>query len=63
LSSFSIFNRYGQLVFKTKAEDGYWDGTFNGKLAAAGTYYWVFETLNLYDHQKHSHAGYITLIR
>ena len=62
-SSLSIFNRYGQLIFETKSENAYWDGTFNGKMAAPGTYYWVVEGVNLYYHQKHSQAGSITLIR
>lgn len=41
---FSIFNRWGQLVFQTEALDTPgWDGTMQGVLANLGTYIWQLE--------------------
>lgn len=42
IEAFDIFNRWGQLVysaFGSKAQTG-WDGTFNGKVADGGVYYY-----------------------
>ncbi len=36
-----IFNRYGQLVFKTNDKNKGWDGKLNGKTQQAGTYAWL----------------------
>ena len=36
-----IFNRYGQLFFKTYDKSQGWDGTVNGKMQQAGTYTWA----------------------
>ena len=36
-----VYNRYGQLTFKSKGYSKPWDGTFNGKLVPAGTYYYI----------------------
>ena len=44
---FRIYNRYGQLVFRTADWQKKWDGTLNGKPAATDTYVWVFS----YTHQ------------
>lgn len=35
-----IFNRYGQLVFKTSDKNKGWDGNVNGQQQQAGTYAW-----------------------
>lgn len=59
----TIYNRYGQIVFKNKSINGYWDGNINGKPASAGTYYWLFQGTDTYNHQMLYHAGFITLIR
>jgi gliding motility-associated-like protein len=36
-----IFNRWGELLFKTSDENHGWDGKANGKLCAVGTYYYL----------------------
>lgn len=38
---FSVFNRYGQIVYQAKNYNKAWDGTFNGKPLPVGTYYYV----------------------
>ncbi len=36
----AVYNRYGQIVFKTNNPDIGWDGTFNGKDSEIGVYVW-----------------------
>ncbi|MDX1683596.1 MAG: gliding motility-associated C-terminal domain-containing protein [Saprospiraceae bacterium] len=65
---FSVFNRWGQLVFETEDPEINWDGTnLNGEELADGTYFYscvVFESH--YDgilRQDNILKGYIELIR
>lgn len=41
LSDFSVYNRFGQRVFFTRVTNDGWDGTFNGKIADLGTYFYL----------------------
>lgn len=43
---FSVYNRYGQLLFHTKDYHKGWDGTINGVQAAVGTYVAVAEAID-----------------
>lgn len=36
--TFSIFNRWGELIFSTDNTDAYWDGTFRSNKVADGLY-------------------------
>lgn len=38
---FSIFNRYGQIIFRTNDAGEKWDGNYKGKPAPAGMYVWI----------------------
>eukprot|EP01012_Entosiphon_sulcatum_P043311 TRINITY_DN57579_c0_g1_i1.p1 TRINITY_DN57579_c0_g1~~TRINITY_DN57579_c0_g1_i1.p1 ORF type:complete len:829 (-),score=47.23 TRINITY_DN57579_c0_g1_i1:40-2526(-) len=40
IRTFKVVNRYGQVVFETANELTGWDGTFNGKPADLGTYFY-----------------------
>lgn len=58
--SIQIFTRTGQLVYQVK---GYtdakaWDGSFNGKMVPADTYYYIIEPGN----GRKSTTGYVTII-
>lgn len=57
-SKLTIYNRTGQLIFKSLAYPKPWDGTHNGKALPTGTYYYVIEL----DNRKRL-SGYIFLIR
>jgi gliding motility-associated-like protein len=46
LHYFSIYNRYGQLVFTTKDPAIGWDGKFKGKAQNTGTFVWVAEAVD-----------------
>ncbi|MBC7389103.1 MAG: gliding motility-associated C-terminal domain-containing protein [Opitutaceae bacterium] len=41
-----VFNRWGNKVFTSSGYKTPWDGTINGKLLPAGTYYYVIEGVN-----------------
>ena len=41
-----VFNRLGELVFASNGATDYWDGTYKGKKAAAGTYVYVIDLKN-----------------
>ena len=60
--SFSVFNRYGQLVYKTATLNAGWDGTFKGKAQATGTYVW-YVTATLSDGRTVNMNGTSILIR
>ncbi len=51
-ADFRIYNRYGQLVFRTTDWQKKWDGTINGQRAALGTYVWIFSYTH-HDTGKH----------
>jgi gliding motility-associated-like protein len=59
---FSIYNRWGQLLFSTNQENKGWDGTFNGVAQPPGTY--VYQALGTdYLGNAVSRKGTIVLIR
>ncbi len=43
LAVVKVFNRSGQLVFETKSGGAEWNGTYRGKPAPIGTYYYVID--------------------
>ena len=43
---FKVYNRYGQLVFKTNNWQVKWDGTLNGTQQPTGTYAWYLKYIN-----------------
>jgi gliding motility-associated-like protein len=54
-----IYNRYGQMIFRSIGYNQPWDGTFNGKPMPVATYYYV---IDLKDGQKPI-GGSVTLLR
>ena len=40
VESISIFNRWGELLWKSESSFNYWDGTYDGKLVPDGIYTW-----------------------
>lgn len=59
---FRVFNRYGELVFETNEIGKGWDGTYNGKRADVGTYFWVLDAVDK-DGIPIQKKGDATLIR
>ncbi|HWZ04740.1 MAG TPA: gliding motility-associated C-terminal domain-containing protein [Mucilaginibacter sp.] len=59
---FSIYNRYGKLIFNSASSKNGWDGRYNGREVPAGVYYWVANYINI-EGRTLTMAGYVTLIR
>lgn len=62
LKSFSVFNRWGSLVFYTTREGEGWDGKYNGENLDTGVYIWMLEFYNN-DNRLVTEKGTITIIR
>ena len=41
LNEFSIFDRWGRIIFTTKEITKGWDGTINGRIADPGSYIYI----------------------
>ena len=54
-----VFNRYGQLVFKSKGYNRPWDGIANGQSVPVGTYYYIINTDGLYGKR----SGSVTILK
>lgn len=54
-----VYNRYGQLVFRSIGYDRAWDGTRNGSPLPVGTYYWIINPKN----GRQALTGSVTIIR
>jgi len=61
--TFSIFNRWGQRVFIGNKGDMGWDGTFNGKPADVGVYYYTLTYICERGNQEYHYQGDVTLVR
>ncbi|HUH33288.1 MAG TPA: gliding motility-associated C-terminal domain-containing protein [Daejeonella sp.] len=42
-ANITVFNRYGDSVYKSVGYDREWDGTFNGKALPVGVYYYIID--------------------
>jgi gliding motility-associated-like protein len=62
LEDFSIYNRYGQLVFRTQTPGKGWDGKMNAIAQMPGTYVWMVSVVT-YDNQRLTTKGTTTLVR
>ena len=63
LVDFTIYNRWGQQVFKTDTIEKYWDGTFNGTLQNEGTYVYYITATDNVTGKEITQKGNITLIK
>jgi gliding motility-associated-like protein len=62
---FSVFNRWGQVVFSSTDPAGGWDGTLAGKAQEKGAYLWTLEAIVLDRGRSgvQSLSGSVTLLR
>jgi gliding motility-associated-like protein len=60
--SFIIFNRWGEIVFKTNNVLDSWDGSYNGEFLPSGVYVWRadFQDLNGKDYRR---TGQLNILR
>jgi gliding motility-associated-like protein len=61
--SLSVYNRTGQLLFKTNNITEGWDGNFNGRSLPPGTYYWLFNGVDAYFNSRLTKGGYVSIIK
>ncbi|WP_118972052.1 DUF7948 domain-containing protein [Taibaiella koreensis] len=61
LKDFSVYNRFGQRVFFTRDVTEGWDGSFNGKPADLGTYF--YQVHYIIGARTYKLKGDVTLIR
>lgn len=62
--AFSIYDRYGQVIFHTNAYDQGWDGVISasGKMAEPGVYNYLVQVVDGYGVQI-IHRGHVTLLK
>jgi gliding motility-associated-like protein len=58
----AVFNRYGNLIYQKDNYTNDWDGTYNGKPVADGTYYYVV-SFKLINGDKVQLTGNVTILR
>jgi gliding motility-associated-like protein len=56
-----IFNRWGQLVYKSKDPGRGWNGTFNGILQPTGNYVWLIMLTDI-DGNRKQYRGTVLLL-
>jgi gliding motility-associated-like protein len=61
IEEFSVFNRWGQLVFKTNTPSQCWDGRFNGKPQDTGAYVYIIKAKTLCG--EITRKGMVMLVR
>jgi gliding motility-associated-like protein len=57
-----VFNRYGGLVYESRDYKNNWNGTYNGRPVADGTYYFVI-TYTLINGKPEYMKGNVTILR
>jgi PKD repeat protein len=62
LDYFSVYNRWGQMVFSTSEIGRGWDGRVSGKLQNAGTYVWIVQGTD-FTGRRIAKKGVMVLIR
>lgn len=60
---FSVYNRWGELVFSTSNSGAGWDGRLGGKPQPAGVYVWMIEYMNPLTKKPAKKNGTVTLVR
>jgi gliding motility-associated-like protein len=63
IQSFSVFNRWGQLIFHTMDNSAGWDGNYNGQPQPMGTYVWLIYYQDGLTKKFETARGTVELIR
>ncbi|MFD1551522.1 hypothetical protein DNU06_03540 [Putridiphycobacter roseus] len=58
----TIYNRWGEIVFKSYDTDGEWDGYYNGRLSQDGLYIWVIDYVDL-NGKKEQLLGHVSILK
>lgn len=62
---FSVYNRWGELIYRTENPEAFWDGQEGGKPSPTGTYQYqlIYRSINPADPDERIERGMINLIR
>ncbi|MDX2359743.1 MAG: PKD domain-containing protein [Crocinitomicaceae bacterium] len=58
-----IFNRWGEIIWESHDPEMGWDGTYRGKLIAAGTYHWKIEFKTELSDERIIVNGHVNVLR
>ncbi len=58
-ATISVYDRFGNLLSRYKAAEGYWDGRSNGRLLTTGTYWYIIDVPGI----KKPYKGSVTIKR
>lgn len=58
-----LFNKWGEIIWETNDVNSSWDGTYNGKIVQAGTYFWRASAKDIMNDGKHEFSGSINVLR
>jgi gliding motility-associated-like protein len=61
--TFMIFNRWGELIFKTNDTEAGWNGTYKDAPSPMDVYVWKCEFKNIVSKENESRIGHVTLVR
>ncbi len=62
VESFTIYNRWGQLVYSSISNEAGWSGDLGGNPATSGTYVWIVKAID-FNGNPYLKKGTVTLIR
>lgn len=60
---FTIFNRWGEQIFKTTDTEAGWNGTFKNKACTDDVYVWKCNFKNIVSKENEFHVGHVMLVR
>lgn len=61
--TFTIYNRWGEVVFISHDKSVGWKGTYGGKFCVDGIYTWKIDFIDNINNKKHNYVGNVTLIK
>ena len=57
-----LYNRWGQLIWECHDVNGYWDGTYQGRIVPLGVYIWRLE-YKIDNFAKKSKTGHVSVLK
>jgi len=61
--SFTIYNRWGELVFSSESSSTGWDGTYKGLKVKNDVYVWKLQSVNITTFEVKEYKGHVTVVR
>lgn len=57
-----VYNRWGELIWRSNELNEFWDGTFNGQLVKQGTYVWKITASDNHTAEKFVWTGHVNVL-